>query len=341
MNRKELVAKLELTSRALAQSNIIPILQSFCFTGRQVIAYDDNLGIVSPCETKDQFTVNGKTLLGLLSNSHSEGVEFSIEEHDLIVKAGRSTFKLPYQPIEDYLFKEPDFKQVTKLTPIGKPFIDGLTACLLTASKDQTQHALMGVCLHSYKNNVALYSTDGDAISRFVINGKGASAPSLLPNSFCETVVKLAGTGTLTVSGEWARAAFKDGFVVYGRVIVPDTSIDYEDWIKKTIKGALQFDPMPKGFDAALSRARVVADPESAKTVLTVQAGRLKILTETASGVVRDTLAYAEQDEVEASVSAELMQRCASLTDELAILNNCCVFRSGEELFILTSNMGE
>lgn len=337
MNRKELVEKLELTSRALAQSNIIPILQSFCFTGKQVIAYDDNLGIMAPCETKERFVVNGKTLLGLLSNSHSEAVEFSIEGHDLIVKAGRSTFKLPHDPVEDYLFKEPDGKQFSLKIPIAMELLNGLGACLLTASKDQTQGALMGVCL----TGKSLYSTDGDAISRFT--GYWASKEAyILPNSFCEALIKFSPEkGELALGKEWCRAKLDTGYVIYGRLVETDTPIDYEDWIKKTIKGVAQFDPLPKGFNAALSRARVVADPESAKTVLTAQAGRLKMLTETSMGVVKDTLAFAEQDEVEANVSAELIQRCASLTDEMAVFNNCCAFKKGDELFILVSNMGE
>jgi hypothetical protein len=70
----------------------------------------------------------------------------------------------------------------------------------------------------------------------------------------------------------------------------------------------------------------------------------MKLLTETSMGVVRDSVPYDDKNSifhVEASVSAELLQRCLSLCDVMAVLPNCCCFRNGDRLFILMSNMGK
>jgi hypothetical protein len=168
----------------------------------------------------------------------------------------------------------------------------------------------------------------------------------MLPNGFCDTLIQAvketkATKGIMEISQEWAKATLDTGYVIYGRLLEADNPIDHEAWVKKTIKGKPQFTGMPKGFDHALARARVIADAESAKTLLSVQAGRVKLLTATSMGAVRDTLAFGEHDEVEANVSSELVQRCASLCTELAVFTNCCCFRNGSKLFILTSNMGE
>jgi len=350
MDRKKLVETLELASRALADSNLIPIFQCFAFTGETVLACNDNLAVVAPCQTDEAFAVNGGILLGLLKNSHSEDVEFAFGEgNDLMVKAGRSTFKLPWFPVEDFLFTPPTEPSPIRI-PINEELIDGLTACLMTVSKDQAQAALMGICLTEKQHRVTLYSTDGDAISRYTTSCPAKGTFSyLINNSFCETVIKTFAAfepkrGILGVSEDWAVANLDAGsglvYSVYGRLIEPDNPIDYEDWIKKTIKRPPQFIALPKGLEHALSRARVVADPESAKTVMTVDANRVKLLTETAMGVVRDTLAFGKHPGVTAAVSAELMQRCASLCSEMAILENCCCFKNEDKLFILTSNMG-
>jgi DNA polymerase III sliding clamp (beta) subunit (PCNA family) len=344
MNRKDLVIKLELVSRALAATNIIPIFQCFAFTGETVIASDDSLAIIAPCQTKETFCVHGTTLLGLLSNSHSEEVEFAIDGHDLVIKAGKSTFKMPWYPVQDFLFKEPEDDFGLDM-PLTADVIDGITSCLLTVSRDQAQGALMGVCLIGTKD-VKFYSSDGDAISRYTASFKTTGKPFryMLSNVFCDTVVKLAvpdgkSAGWLTASEDWACAAIDDLCTVYGRLVTATSLIDYEDWIKKTIKTQPQFQEIPKGFDNALSRARIIADPESAKTVITIDNCKMRLFTQTSMGEVTDLLPVGQGDVV-AHVSAELMQRCASLTEEMSVLENCCVFKRDDKLFILTSNMG-
>ncbi len=334
MNRKELVEKLELVSRALADNDIIPIFKCFCFDGQTVKSYNDALAIIAPCKMQEKFCVNGQVLLGLLSNSHTENVEFLIEDRDLTVKTGRSTFKLPWFPREDFLFKKPD--DTNFVCNITKDFLAGLSACLMTSSKDISQAAFMGVCLQGE----SLYSTDGDAITRYGKPNKDG-AGNMLPNSFCETLVKLGHEGMLSTNREWVKAKLNDGLIVYGRLIAVDTPIDYEMWIKKTLPSEKLYVGMPKGLDRALSRARVIADPESAKTVLTIRSGRINLVTETSMGVVRDNVLWDGIHDMEANISAELMQRCISLCNEIIIFPNCCCFRNGDKLFILTSNMGK
>lgn len=349
MNRKGLVSRLDLVGRALADSNIIPAFQCFCFDKTTVKAYNDSLGIIAPCETKEAFAVHGSTLLGLISKSHSETAEFALtDKNDLTVKAGRSTFKLPWYPAEDFLFEEPNDKWALKLS-LNEALIEGLSACLMTSSKDNAQPAFMGVCLMVKDGTFFLYSSNGDAISRYALANsskvKDTETTYMLPNAFCEALIKItadteATSGTVEVSEGWAKATLNTGYVIYGRLIVVDNKLDYGGVIKRTVKKWPEFTGIPKDFDQALDRARVIADPESAKTVLTVEANRLKLLTQTNMGIVKDTLAF-EHPEVEAAVSAELVQRCASLSAEMAVLENCVIFKDGEKLLILTSNMGE
>ena len=62
---------------------LIPIFKCFAFTEENVMACNDTLAITSPCVTDMAFCVHGETLKGLLENSHSETVEFSIKDDDL------------------------------------------------------------------------------------------------------------------------------------------------------------------------------------------------------------------------------------------------------------------
>jgi DNA polymerase III sliding clamp (beta) subunit (PCNA family) len=349
MNRKDLVNKLTLANLTLADNAMVPMLQCFQFSTKLVVATDGSVGINIPCKTDKPFAVNGKVLLGLLSNSQAEEVEFSLVNGELHVNADKSLFKLPYLPEEDFMFCGEDKMKPLATFPLTEEFIEGIENCLVTASRDEAQQALMGVTISDdKKEGVRLCSCDGDALTRYS-TGLGASGmkDTMLPNQFCAALIKISkevGLGksaTLAVNSEWAKATLGGGHIVHGRVIENDNPLNHDDVIKKTFKGAPKFVKCPDGLNEALSRAQVVAKAESAKTVLTVSGGKLKLLTITHIGEVKDTVALPGHPDVTADVSAELMQRSLNICDEIAITDRCVAYRNGEKLFQIISNVSK
>jgi DNA polymerase III sliding clamp (beta) subunit (PCNA family) len=347
MNRQDLLGTLELASLALAEDDLIPIFKCFAFSGKTVTACNHTLTIVAPCHTEEAFCLHGPTLMGLLRASHAEDVTFELTVDDVIVKAGKSVFKLPWFPPEDFPWQAPEGKYDTKIN-VDADFIKGLENCLWSSSKDNTQTPLMGVHIKpARKLGLAMYSCDGDAVTRHLISGNATgSFDHLLPNAFCEVAVKLKkafeiANSVLVTQKDWALLTLGT-FKLYGRLIEISNPLDHEDLIKKSLKVAPQWAVKPSGLDHALSRARVVADQESAKTVLNVSGGKLGLHTSASMGVIDDTLPYGDKSYVDttAYVSAALVQRCASLCTGMAIMDNCLAFRDGEKLFILVSNMG-
>jgi DNA polymerase III sliding clamp (beta) subunit (PCNA family) len=341
MNRKELVDTLELVGRALADGDLVPIFKCFTFNGSEVAAYNDVLGIVTKCETEQSFGVDGKTLLGLLKNSYSEEVEIDFEGHDLVIKAGKSTFKLPFHPDDEFLFTEPE--EAPDITvKIDSDFLNGLDRCLMTVAKSEAMPALKGVSITQKDKAITMYSCDGDTLTRYIttIKGNPKLPDYMIPTSFCETVLKIPEVedATLSLSKDWAIASIGE-VTVYGRIIQNDRPLDFAGQIKKKISTTPQMVDVPKLLDNALSRARIVADPESAKTILTVKGGKVTVVTDASMGIVRDVLPFKHPD-VEAGVSAQLLQRSLSISEKIAITEECCVCTSGSNFFQLISNMG-
>jgi len=257
MKRKELVDKLQLVANALATDNMVPMFQCFVFHDKTVTAYNDALAIVTDCEVAESFAVNGQVLLGLLTNSHADDLAFTLESEDILVKAGKSTFRLPYFPKADFLFAAPKAEEHPGI-PIDIKLIDGLQACLLTSSTDNAQPALMGVCLRDGN----LYSTNGDAVSRFAL-GALPSLRAMLPNAFCQALIKIytetkAIQGSLWITAEWVGAILGAGYSVYGRLLQVDRPLDYEAEIKKTVNGKAKPYAIPHAFNEALSPWRVI-----------------------------------------------------------------------------------
>lgn len=343
MNRKELVAKLELIKPALAKTNLVPIYTCFTFDDGLIIAYNDQMAILAPIGrvAKQPFAVNGETLLGLLTNTEADNVAFAVEAENVVLTAGKGNYKLPYFEQKEFLFEAPPEDWATELE-ITDELIEGLTACLTTSSQDNTMPALMGVCFSLEQD--AMYSCDGDAITKFSLDfdGKGQYTA---PNEFCDALLKIRGIegnekGTLGLNNDWAKAVFESGYVLYGRVI-EKSPLDHENLIKKTLKDVGDFVEIPVGLNAALSRARVLADAESKKTALIIHKGKLTLETSTHMGQASDELTIQGHRNVEAIVHASLIQRPIGLCDSIMVLDNCTAFKKGDRLLQVFSNVGE
>jgi DNA polymerase III sliding clamp (beta) subunit (PCNA family) len=340
MLRKELLNTLTLVGQALARDDLIPIFKCFCFDGRYVTADNGTIAVVAACPTGKAFAVNGQVLMGLLSATQSEEVDFSFDGSDVKVKAGKSTFRLPYHAEDEFLFDQPNVLGLHM--PLNSELQAGIKACHSTVSSDLTKLALTAVTFDLGKK-VTLYSSDGDTLTRYVTAAKGLEKPdkALVPGAFCGAILKVLddigpeASDNLVIGSDWALATFAK-YSVYGRLLASD-DIDFAADVAEVLKQKPQFAYYPKALGQALARARVVADPESAKTMLTVEGEVLKLHTESSIGVVNDQVPLKHPD-TEASVSAELMERSVDQCAELAILENCTVYRAGEQLLQILGN---
>lgn len=338
MNRSELVKTLELIKPALATKNLVPIFQCFNFTPGSVTAYNDTVAITGPCELEESCGISGITLLGILSSMSAEEVTIELAEQNAILTAGKSVTKMPFEPEDNFLFKEPTGKWTGKI-PFTQSLFEAMEMCLETVSVDETQVALHGITLGS--NN--LYSCNGDTITRARIK-EGSKTRVLMPTPFCEAVVKLWSSlkmtkGTLQFNEEWVFANFED-WAVYGRVLEVQSPIDFEALIKRTVKTKTPAQTVPEEFLEALSRARVLADPESAKTQITVAKNKLRMHTQTHMGEVRDEMIFKGHPDIVADVNSAYIHRALQRCDQMAIHDNCIVLEKGDDVLLLVSNMG-
>lgn len=337
MNRAELVKTLELIKPALATTNMIPIFQCFTFTGGFVSAYNDTIAILGPADTNESFGIHGNTLLGLLSNSQAETITLTLEHDTAILKLGKTVSKLPFQPEENFLFKEPPDDWEFKIQ-ITESLVEAIKLCLETVSSDTTQAALLGITLE----NDLMYSCNGDCLTRIKLKNKVKNRV-LMPTVFCEAVVKLWSSLTMTggflrFNTEWVYADL-GAWVVYGRILEINDPIDFTQLIKKTVKGGIPpCYPFPDGFSGALSRARVLADPESQKTVVTIAKSKMTLLTETHMGEIKDDFKLEGHSDVEASINASHLQKALESCIGLAVLENCIILEA-PDVFKLVSNV--
>lgn len=349
MKRLAALDAIELVRPALASSDVVPIFTCLCFQAGTVYAYNDQLGIRAPIpELKAEFAVNGDALTGLLKNSKAKDLEFDLQDDgNLLMKLGGSRGNLPFKTPDEFLFDEPEDKWDAEIK-IDVEMLKGLKLCLTTSSVDHSLPALMGVVLKIEGGTIKLYSCNGDATSRYdpKIDGvEGDDTQFTMPNDFCSALMKVFDKalveGTLQVNDEWAKATFGE-YSVYGRVIVPPSdSLDHAKLLAEALPDDTPFIEIPKSFDMALSRARVISDKEGGSTHLSLKEGKIKMNTESSMGDIRDAFnVKGDHPDISLGVSAKLIQEAVSVCEEMALMETCTAFRSPSFLQVI-GNLGD
>lgn len=349
MKIANLLKTLELVQPALATSASVPvpIFRCLCFSGEQVYAYNDEIGIVADLKLDCKpFAVNGVALIDLLKSISAEDIDLAIDDGDLLIKSGKLNLKLPYMTENDFIFEPPTAKYVSSAS-FNSEVIEGLELALDTSSKEDTMRALMGVNFN-FDDNLTLYSCDGDTITKYTPQcvgiGKGNFTAS---NPFCDALIKTAketGTEDITLSfnKEWACAELANwSITIYGRMQEIPEPFDYEGLITKTVGKKQQFAPMPLGLREALTRAEIIAKAESKPTRVKINGGTLGLHTASSLGDVREELNIRGHADIECLVSASLLNRAVAGGDRLVYTAGGTVVAKGTNLLQVVANMGE
>lgn len=344
MNRKDLIETLELVRPALSDDPLVPIFTNFCFDGAHVFAYRDSIGILAPCETNEKFAVHGKTFMELLRAGSAEEVDLTVTTGELVLKCGKSKMKMPYFGEEDFIFEEPENDEWPVLLSITESLLEGLGLCLQTATTNNTMPAFMGVTLVS-AGAIHLYSSDGDAISRYNTKVKNKNVGSyILPSAFCESLLRITAktemlSGTIYIDDDWVVAELDNDIKVFGRIIENPDPFDFEKQIEKVVTGLKEFVPVPANFSETLKRAMVISEIDTKPTILEIVDNRISMITKSHMGEVRDTVRCHGHPDITVGVSARLVNRAIAVCDQMAVLEQVSVFQDGDVFFQVVANM--
>jgi hypothetical protein len=253
-----------------------------------------------------------------------------VKNNQLLIQADKSEYNLPIKTADEFVWQEPTFKHKEYDVDV----IKGIECCLATCSENLALEAFARVYIGHSEGKISIYSTDGDALTKYTTEIDGTS-DVCLSKAFCDAVIK-TGSGKLVVGDEWVCSLFED-YKVYGRNLGA-TTFDYETNMAKIIGDTSSgLITIPPKFNDALTRARVVGDIETSPTTLYVENNELALLTETPFGEVFDSM-KAKHPNIEVKVSSALLQTSMVGCTDIKVLKNCCIFK-GKKIVRLVSNM--
>lgn len=174
VDRKELLAKLDICKPGLSKREIVEETVRFIFSKDSITTFNDEICIIAPYETDFQCSVNGEELYKILSGIKEDEVDIVIDKEQMKItskktRAGLSTLigeKERVDTLVDKLLDATEKKGFWKKIPQG--FLEGISLCMFNASKDMTT----GVrCCVAVKGD-QIFSTDSVRISRYTMEGE-------------------------------------------------------------------------------------------------------------------------------------------------------------------------
>jgi DNA polymerase III sliding clamp (beta) subunit (PCNA family) len=345
IDRANLVAALKRVDAALSSKDLVQVLACFCFTEKEVFAYDDTACLRMPYKLGLSGGVRGALLLGWLSSCRAKEVEVSQDGETIKFKAGRSVHDTTLIPESEFLFEQPDLEGAAEVK-VDMEFLAALSKAASSMGRDASLTWQYGVTVVPAGSGHVLYSTDDKTVmcakAGKISKEKGEAI--LLPPRFVDLLLAISKTDSpkkMLIAEQWGLVTFASGLKLFTKTVVgadPENFTTYIDDVKSKMENPVD---IPKGIERCIDRSLLVAKFSREPYVrLAAGSGRLKFETKSDAGDVKDSLPCDHAD-ISVLVEPGLIQRGLPGAEKLTILENCmCMTGKGTTFICSTIQTG-
>ncbi|SKA20158.1 DNA polymerase III subunit beta [Consotaella salsifontis] len=261
IERTEFMRLLTSNSLVVQSRNTIPILATVLlnatFQGLEIRSTDLNVeiknSIALECEP-GAVCVSAKTLTDAVRKVSSETITLELKDSQLILKSGRSRYKLPTFPAEDF----PDIADQQFDAEFEIDLAALIAPVAFAVSTDSTRFYLNGVLLHHDEGKIVTVGTDGHRLARNAI-AAGEIAPGVLSAGIIvpRETLKLIPKGRITVAVSESRIRLTSGSTIITSRLVDGTYPDFKRVIPRNNESVATVDR--DDLVAAVDRVSVVS----------------------------------------------------------------------------------
>ena len=289
IDRMSLLRPLGHVQSVVERRNTIPILANVVLRAEDgelaLTATDMDMDIVTEvgCSVKTPGTTTMSAhLLYDIARKLPDGAEVDISVGDghAIVSAGRSSFRLPTLPVEDFpAISSSDLPVNFALS--AADVRDLMDATRFAISTEETRYYLNGIFIHKAESGeLCAVATDGHrlALTRQALPSGAAQMPSIiLPRKAVNELRKLLDDfdGEVLVSLSETRAEFRFDVVRLTSKLIDGTFPDYTRVIPVGNDRIMQVDVV--AFSAAVDRVATIASEKSRSVKMALKPGLLTL----------------------------------------------------------------
>ena len=344
MNRSDFVARLKLTAPALAKREIMPILTHFLFDGKQVTAYNDEIGLRLPCQVPFMGMVRGDLLIDLLGSSKAKEIAFEPSETEVLIKAASARMTVPLATGGEELFAFPEIKKGTEVKDVTA-FLDAVDLVLPFVGDNAVVPEQMGVTIQGDTKGVSFWATDGATIAEAACDVPVGVLRAILPVEFCRQLIalwKASKGGHLWISADFALAVLSHplGAVeIYSRIIDCPQPIDIAGKVSDVLPRGFEklVIDIPARMEMILTRAIIIGGQKNATMRVSARDdGKIEFVTKAEGrGEVRDVAAPETKHEpISVTLDPNDVKRGLPYCDLMLLTERCLVMTNSKTGFL-------
>lgn len=232
IERNVLARLLQQVTKVVNSRNTIPILDTVRLSasgGNLTVTATDldiEISCTTECDGEIGACVNARLLSGIVNKIPADAkVTIAEDGDDITVKSGRSRFKLPTLPMDDYPSMEVgDFSATFSIDLAAA--VDPVAFAM---SSEVTRYYLCGAYLHTEDDKIVAVATDGHRLARNAGGDGNVPAGVILPSKLVGIIP--GGEVTLSVSSAKVRVETSDTTITSR--VVDGTYPDYQRIIPK------------------------------------------------------------------------------------------------------------
>jgi DNA polymerase III subunit beta len=291
--------------------------------------------------TAGEMTLNAKKLFDILRELPRQEVHLVKEDnHWVRVRCGKSKFRLPGMPPEDFP-PFPEFSQDSLMEFSSKLLKEMIRKTFFAQSPDETRQVLNGLLLERENGKLKMVGTDGHrlAVVRRDLGdvSKGEKLSYLIPKKALAELMKLIEDeeATFSFSAKNNHMAFMQGDQVIVSRKIDGKFPNYQQVIPSDNK--LQVKINRDIFQQALKRVALLADEKSKMVRFDIQSGSITLTTDTTElGEAREEIAISYSGEgVSVGLNAKYVLDVLNVMDDEEVVLN---LKDEKSSCLITSN---
>lgn len=359
IERKQFVDALQIVAPALSDNDLIPILSHVCFTGEEIFAYNDQIGISTSLKTDYTGALPGNTLIAMMKSSKAKKVSFEVKKNHILIHASRSDLRLACLNEDSFSFDMPELEGSSRVLNVNmSEFFRSIELCLRSVGNDVSVPDMLGISLIVEDDNVLMFSTNSITMTMAKTSFE-ESAPFedrvILSAAFCQQMLKISSgykapkkgkdkyAPVLEIADDYALFVYND-IHLFGRLIESDSPLNFQEIMDHHLPNKVKkhLVPIPSAIGGILERAVVITDGavKNIHTVITVEDGVMEFFSSSERGEIMDDLQILKNHpSAEINIEAKYLKSAYGLFDNMLINDTCAIMEKDGTIYMVAAKI--